>query len=274
MTSITIEAGDKTWQETVVRFGDIQFDYLNVQRDPIERKIKEMAHNWRRAGLVGIVVNRRRNGMLSCVDGQQRILSTIRRNGDDFYERVGLYDGLEIAEEAEMFELLNGIRTVMSAALHFRSAVVSGKALEIQIIDKLDALGIGYSYRGHGGDRSVVCFRAMQTVGKLGVEHFKDVMELINDAWDAEQIAIQAYWLRGVSMFIRRHQEDAPWKWDEVRSRFKTCPATVIDQMQKELRAIRKSIRPSAELALYEVLLDVYNKGRRESNRLELKRRG
>lgn len=256
---------EKDWRLVEMAFGDIQFDYLNVQRDPLTAKINAIAANWRRDGLMGIVVNRRDNGMLSCIDGQQRVLGTIKRHGPDFVERVHLYEGLAIAEEAEKFELLNGIRVSMSAALHFRAGVVAGKPLHLEIVKVLDDLQIGYSYRGHGGDRSMVCFRAMEKIGRRGIAHFRSVMELIDAAWKADQTSIQAYWLQGVSIFIQRHEKNSAWNWGEVVRRLNQVPADVIDARHKQLRLIY----PSAQLAVYHALHQFYNKGRREGNRLE-----
>lgn len=255
---------EKDWHIEIVRFGDIMFDYQNVQRPP-DAGIKKLTQGWMRAPLLSLVCNRRSNGNISCIDGQRRILATIQRHGPDYEDRVHMFDDLFVAEESLLFDLLNGERRQVNAAYRFRAAVIAERQPHLDIIKILEGRQINYSYRGHSGDRSVVCFKAMEKIGKYGIAHFRQMIELVDDVWRADQPSIQAYYLGGVSLFIRRHENDGAWSWAEVKRKLSQQSSASIVKRHEEL----KPPKTSDELAVYRALHELYNRGRQDRNRLE-----
>lgn len=172
--------------------------FPEVQRELREAWVAYLVANWDPDKLGVIHVSRRRNGVLSVVDGQHRV-AMLRAVFPDQHFKIEckVYEGLSVAEEAELFRALNNflrptrlqdylkgvvakdptitaINQIVEAA-HFKVGPATGPHT-IMAVGALQAVYFGFTFHVR-----------RKKVADSGAKPFPDLLRLvlntINEAW-------------------------------------------------------------------------------------------
>lgn len=136
------------WNTETGSFGtDAMIDKwdLNVdtsyQRNISETRIKAISSGWRWEGVGKLVVAEREDGKLFVVDGQHRLIAARKRSDVNMLPCL-VYRSNSIAEEAELFLLLNTGRGPMGALQRFKSLVITKNPIALSIKSVAEDLGL------------------------------------------------------------------------------------------------------------------------------------
>lgn len=112
------------------------------QRDRLsEVNIMAIARHWSHAACGALVANLREDGLYYILDGNHRRLAAERR-GDIVALPCRVCQGLTVPEEAALFRALNMVRTKVDAYCRYRSALVQGDALTVELNNVLTGMGL------------------------------------------------------------------------------------------------------------------------------------
>lgn len=272
MENLSDVIGDRRHYLVYLPAGTIRFDRENYQRPPVPATIKKIRDRWNWMGLGIIPVSQRDSGEFYGIDGQQRTLGTIERHGADFKMQCEAYVGLSIAEEAQMFRFINIDRRHVPIGVQFNSGHKAEDPEVLFIVEILDQMQIKHSWNpsdANSQDRMVVCWSALRDVLRAGggAGHLERVLQMIDDTWGCPHASMEALFIKGVDLLLRKHNDDPNFSVEEAVRCLSKVPATSICLQGKEIRdLVRIGKKPSAPQGIYRALHDNYNRNKR--NRL------
>lgn len=172
--------------EEVVFRDDVLLD-LSYQRQPTDvalAKFKQWNHNIK----AHLVMSRRADGSLYCIDGGHRTEGSRRYDGPTTFSAT-VYYGLTPEEEADMFNAYNNFKPV-TALQKFKSRAFSQRdevASEIQAV--LDETGVRVGYKGLmaiGKLEEIHCGMGLRIKGATYPEVTEAVLAVCINSWGYE----------------------------------------------------------------------------------------
>lgn len=189
-------------QQLTVMIEDLEVD--SYQRPIVEMVVRKITSDFDPQALGGIIVNRRQDGRMFIVDGQQRV-EALKRMGHQMAD-VLLLDGLTVEQEARLFTKLNGNRKSVEAIELFKARLSYGDPIAVEIA----AIAERYGYKiqkGYGATANgIAAVRALEIVHKAGGADLLDrTLGILRAAWDDEPEAVHRYTIAGMGAFLRRY---------------------------------------------------------------------
>jgi hypothetical protein len=252
-----------------------------VQRKLDQRRVDRLTSEWDDL-MVGIITVSHRTGPVLndpfeepvdeyvVLDGQTRVAAFRQVCGEATAQPLlaQVHTGLTLEEEAAIFLKHNNRKAVISAD-RFRIAVVAGEQWALDITKILaehnwTARGVtvdGTPRRQFGG---VVAAEKIYRLG--GYDALKHTFVTIENAWGSkDRDAVCAHTLYGIGLLHARHPElTSAQLHGFVTKLSKVSPGTFIGDVSSDKRRFSQSVQTAA----YNYVIEIFNKGRHEENRL------
>lgn len=240
---------------------------LAVQRDASIPHVDKMSGtNWQPMAAGTLVVNRRKNGEYYIVDGQHRWLAA----PDDFLFMCEVHEGLDPSEEATLFLIKNRESKKPNPKAEWKLGLKAGLPLFLDTRDVLEKYNLSLGYPPPGEDMLVI--RAISGVlavtAQSGVEVLDKTLSTLQVAFKRDVNGFDGQLIGGMARFIVKHPEvdlaKLGWKMslEDARRWVAAVHARASDQ------GLHYSGTGSRKIAAYQLILECWNKGRREENRL------
>jgi hypothetical protein len=155
----------------------------SIQREVEEPQVRYLVREWSDVSCGVLTGSRRDDGIVYLVDGQQRMTAKMRTD-PNYVFTVQVHVGLSITEEANLFVAMNKNRKAVAAFYVYRSEILNGdkSALAIQkAVTSVDAIVAPRN----GGIKRVTCISSMKRVvaRNLGPDALKFALRVYKNAW-------------------------------------------------------------------------------------------
>lgn len=242
--------------------GDLFVDD-RIQRSLDLYRVRKLAANFDDSGLGVLTVSARPGGRFHLVDGQHRHAAAMIVHGEGYLLDCRVFDGLDLAEEAKLFRLLNNTR-VPQAIDQFRVRVVEGDGSAVAINQAIERNG--WHLELTAGNGAFAAVAAAERLYRKSPEAVGDALLTVAEVWGYGQADGRLF--EAVGNVLVRYSGRID-RADLVRKLTDHAPdaASLIDRG----RAIA-NVRPCRlSEALSELIVDIYNKGRKSvsPNRLD-----
>lgn len=224
-----------------------------------------------------ISVSDRGNGTYAVIDGQHRV-AAIRRLFCDDNQMVEckIYKGLEIHQEAAKF--VGKAETLgMSPAVKFLQKV---KARDRQAV-AIDSVvrECGYKVTNYSGDGVLACVSAMRDIfqgfsGDDSVENpalLKQTLIVIRSTWGNSAAGLHSMIVSGIARLIASRAKVL--LYPDLIARMAAFPGGASGILGRA-RGLRALVGGSAPAAVADVLIDIYNKGKKQNKIEPLRKAG
>jgi hypothetical protein len=226
-----------------------------VQRPEEAKKLIDITDNFEPAALNVVSLSRRKNGVLVCLDGQHRLKAAVA-NGYDDPIHAAVFEGLTMQQEAKLFRLLNNTTKVGAMAL-FNVAVTEKQPQAIAIQAILDRHGLVMN----NGD-----FAAISTARKIvevhGVQALDWSLQVILTTWGKGKQTLDGRVLEALAMLYTRSHEIIDT--ESLTEKMTQVPQGLHGLLGKA-RTVRELKRGRIQVCLVEVLIGLYNSGKRKN---------
>lgn len=235
------------------------------QRALIPATIRKITGAFVPQALGTFTVSDRGNGTYSVIDGQHRLYA-LRKIAGDMVVYCDVYEGLSVADEAELFILLNTQRATSSVD-HFKAGREAGRE-ECTAIDRI-AGKFGYVISANKRDPGVIaCVSELVSIyrRKDGPEILEATLEIIHKAFGKNPIALERGMVGGVALLIGQYAEEL-----DAESLCKKLSKELPGQIIADGRArARSSVTVgSVPAGVAAVIRELYNKGKRNGSLLK-----
>ncbi len=255
-------------------FGMVPIPDLNVDPDA-QRKaspawVKAHVAEFDVDQLGYIVVNRRDDGKLYIVDGQNRVELMRAVGWGDQKIHAEIFNGLSQADEAELFIARDDRRSIR-AFDKFRISITAGKPVPCEIARIVKACGLTLSDSpGDGNVSAVVALEKVYTGGGIaspqeGVTALRRTLEVLRLAWGKNSYAFNGAIIHGMGLVQLRHNGTLDQAGlAAALAPFKGGPAGLLGTA----RAFKEVSGRPIHHAVASIIVEQYNK-RRRSGKLE-----
>jgi hypothetical protein len=226
------------------RFEVVPLDTLSVD-DTYQRPLTTFwAHvrdNFNPALVGTLVVSERRNGQKWIIDGQTRWAAMKEQGWETGIDESGrvlggapclVYEGLNRAQEAQLFALLQTQRRGMRTYHAFRAQLVA-KDKEAVGIAKAVA-DAGFELGVDEKPNTLQSIAALRRAYRIAPDHLVDVLGIIRDVWGTEErVAVSAQIIAGLSTFVRKQER---LDYDRLRDRLKDVTPQLLINRAAQIR--------------------------------------
>lgn len=244
---------------------------FRVQREIEPSQVKKLTRIWDDL-CVGNLTASLRDGEFWLIDGQQRVATKMQAGEPDYVFDVMVHEGLTILDEGRMFLAMNRDHKAVNSYDKYKVAVAVGENPESKVDVVVRGLGLTV---GKVSSETVVGVPAtlVRIYKAYGESILRDSLTLNERlSYNYGQSPWDAQFIEGAAIFLNRHQHDPLFRMDRLvtalRNNRKSQRVEDLVQLGR-LRAINNN---RAVGAIADVILEMYNSGLREKNRLEWKR--
>ena len=239
-----------------------------VQRQLNEPRVDKIVKDFKPQMLGLFTGSKRADGRTYILDGQHRMVAA-RRKGYDDYIATRVWEGLTLAEEAELFLDLNNTRKV-SALDKFHVRATKGDPAAVALKAALERVGLRASGQHTGGMFAAIVSleRVYQGFRSYGAEPRLDLVEavlaILTRAYGVdERKAFQANTVQGIGLILHifGKRVDA----EDLTAALRAIPA---DTLAIRGRSTKDLEGGTGAQGVAKVILQRYNKGK-SANRLE-----
>ena len=153
--------GTQSTLSSEVVVNDLMLD-LSYQRYPNEDKVNKIVKDFDRDALGVIICSAREDGSIVILDGGHRVAAMRMMGLEHTFVDCLVYFGLSVAEEANLFNLINDNRTKPKTQDLFKAKVVAEDADSVAIAKIIEKHGLFVSNKPTNNG-----FRAIGTISKL-----------------------------------------------------------------------------------------------------------
>lgn len=245
-----------------VKANDLLID-LSYQRELVDTKVNRIVREFNPKAVGVIILSVRENGDLYVIDGAHRVaaLKKLGLGNEDVNSIV--YFGLSIAQEAELFVLLNENRSKPKRSAIHKASAKAGDTASSEIEDMLSKLGLTIGDKpGHGIIRAVGLLHKVND--KISISNLEKALRILRDAFGLHSSSFQAEFIVAISMIVVKYKSI-----DESRL-VKTLSAlgqpTYLINKASNMVGIKSAL--AKQIALATFVIDAYNNKLR-ANRLD-----
>lgn len=253
-----------TARRDVVSLDDLTIDPRVQRHEGVDhRRVAEIAEKFNPLALGTITVSRRKDGSMVIIDGMHRTTGA-KQAAYSKPVNADIIDGLTLAQEAELFLLLNATKTP-SALSKFLVRAVRGEVDAVRMKDIIESHG--WTVRPVAAPGYLTAVTAVERVYRNGggtvsegahPELLDRTLEILTAAWEHDQKAVDGHLLLGVAQLIGRFGAGVDTK-KLVAEMQATRPGVVIGKA-KALRDIQGGTVPAA---VAKILAGLHNHKRR-----------
>lgn len=171
------------------------------QRDLDEGRAKRMAKSINRARIGVPVVSRRPDGKCVALDGQHRV-AALRFANDDAPLMCDVQEGLSLADEAELYLLLNSDRKAVRVFDKFKARLVAKDPVAIEISEVVKKSGLRIA-KAQGAN----CICAIQALEFAHVHHknLSSALRVLIKWSDGDPSVYEGSLIKDVSYFLSHY---------------------------------------------------------------------
>lgn len=261
----------KKYEEDIL-VSDIEIDH-NVQRDVLNmKKVERLKADWNPAAVGRILISRRKDRSLRCLDGMHRVQAW-RELSDNLGEiPAEIYEGLSLEEEAELF-LDRNAGDKPTPLDRYRVGVVGGLRIPSEVDKLIHAYGWAVSKytKGLPGDGTLNCVVALQKLyvysETQGFETnlLDSALKVIGRAWGTDQNAAQGFVITAVGRFMGEY--NGVVDFDRLVHSLREYKGGIV-QMIAAARSMANSRNWPLPSAFADLMVETYNKGLGGKSRL------
>lgn len=196
------------------------------------------------------------NGIYHVIDGQHRKAAVQALYGDEEKVPCRIFDAVEPARAAEIFDKINTNRKKPQPIDVFKTRVTAGYEVETAV-NKITQ-DSGYRVSMQHKDGMIGAVNALVSVYRsYGPKVLADTLRLIQATWGLDPNAVTAPIIRGYGAFVTEYGNKANWGRLTERVSKKYSPG----QFMGAARSAREFRRGSMADAVTYVLINTYNAG-------------
>jgi hypothetical protein len=228
----------------------------DVQRALDMRRVNDIAENLNFDALGTVTVSHRQNGSYHIIDGQHRVQAVRLVGGDDEKLLCRVFSGLTLAEEAEMFRLLNNTAKPQAADL-FRVRVVEGDPDAVAIVQIIKRHGWSV---GFGREGAIAAVAALERTYRRNPDALDHAVASITRSWGHGTPGNDGRLVEGIGMVYARYGS-AVQVADMVPrlASFAGGPGALLGRA----KGLQEMIGGNQPNAVAEIVVETYNRGRR-----------
>lgn len=231
-----------------------------IQRGLNSAKAQKINVNFDPKALNVLTLSQRKNGDLVVVDGQHRLVGVQRRTSNEGTVPCHILTGLSLAEEAELFLLLNAT-TKPRRLDKFQVSVTAGHAEALAITDI--ARSYGWEIHPNPQDGNVQSVGALEKVyalsEKLEAEpNLVQVVFMVIRGWGHNRYAMNAVLVEGIGKMVAHY--GAKVDLDRLQQKLASHPGGP-EGLLVEIRQHANVYRIHRSTAAAELVTNAYNKG-------------
>lgn len=199
--------------EIAAKFNPDQLQVLNISRrlyrvvqrsqgKPAEEQVFD--GNLSAANRVELVV----------ISGQHRLLATLKAKGEDFLLTCNVYDGLSLAQEAELFALFDEKVRPHQAYQRHRAHFFGGNPEAIAIEQVANEVGMQvYKGKTANADNNIYAVSTLYSISRNnGFDFLRRVLEIHYGAWQGMKEGYTSPLLQGTAALLRKFGAYALWR--------------------------------------------------------------
>ncbi len=213
-----------------------------------------------------VTVSERADGRYAVIDGQHRI-AAVRQLFDDDTQKIEckVHRGLTTEEEAAMFVGLNNFKRPSGVQLFLKNVIAGDpEAVEINDIVKRQ----GFRVNGAATDGNITCVGALQSIYHGFGGHkapanptlLTQTMIVVKNAWGISKDGANGSVVEGVALLIAARAKMLDYA--DLSHRLATFPGGPSGLLGRA-RGVAAVSGGRIPLAVADVIVDIYNKGRR-----------
>lgn len=236
----------------------------NYQRRLDTKKVDKIVKNFD-PGLVNVIKVSHRNGKYYVFDGQHTMEALKKRQGGkDIMVECKIFYGMTEVDEANYFAQQNGITKRVDTRDKFRALCFAGDEKALTITKIVESVGLQINLtNGSKGDNKIVAVGSLQKMyDKLGDKGFEDALSIIKNAWGGDKESLSNEILMGMTVLMKKCGDSL----DEeklIEKLSKVSPRVIIREA--------KVYKDGGDSRFAREMLNAYNKGLRESNKVEVR---
>ncbi len=268
----------------MVATGELQLD-MSYQRQPRPGRIKNLIADYDPLAAGTLIVSARADGTLYVIDGQHRLLAARALQQPRAQLPAFVVYGLTPADEAMLFQYYNHNRVAVRAHERFHALLQQRDPIAMTVKAVVEASEFHLSTLSASGRGALMCYnelldvvmRAERRYGAgTGAVLLTAALRIIQVAWDMEPPSQRGLVINTVAHFHAAFTwpPNPAYHWNEAARRFgRHLP---VERLLSSVNMARlttnggTAARVGALGTLLQVLLDAYNYGRRDRNRLML----
>lgn len=229
----------------------------DVQRSVDQRRVDQIAEALNLDALGTITVSHRKNGSYHIIDGQHRVAAVRLAGGDDEKVMCRVFDGLTVAEEAEMFRLLNNTAKPTAFDI-FRVRIVEGDPVAVAIEQILDHHG--WRLSSAPGDGCIDAVASIERIYRLDPDAVEKTMATVTRAWGRSGASRDGRVVGGIGLVYARYgvAVDVAELVNRM-ARFAGGPAGLLGKA----RGLKEMIGGQVISCVAEITVETYNRGRK-----------
>lgn len=174
----------------------IDHRYQRPEKETLIRRIAQ-SPDWEAFGAVSLY---RRNGVLVCVDGQQRIRGVLTCENPPKEIPAIVFEKTTLDQEAETYVAINVMRTAVNALEKHKGLVVAKNPAALAIERAVEKAG--YTVAGPGGGAGPRTIHAIGAIyhayTQLAEEGLVQVLVQARDSWQDDPAGISVHMIRGL----------------------------------------------------------------------------
>lgn len=226
----------------------------DVQRNLDRSRVDKIAKEFR-DDAVGVLTVSERGGALRVVDGQHRRAAAQAVRGESVSLECRVFTGLTLAQEAELFRLLNNTAKPSHLDL-FKIRVIEGDEVAQHINKMVEDLGWRVELQHAVG--SFAATAAAERVYALAPEAVYLSLEVISKAWGV--VIADGRVFEGIGKVFARYGDVV--SSDDLASRLMRHTESQ-EAVLAKAKTLASLIRTTASNAVAEIVVEAYNKGRK-----------
>lgn len=228
-----------------------------IQRPLDKRRVGKIAAELNLDALGVLTVSQRGNGDHILIDGQHRA-EALKEAGQSTHKAVcRIFAGLSLAEEAEMFRLLNNTAKPLYVDV-FRVRVIEGDPNAVDIARTLKRSG--WKISSSTGTAAFAAIAAFERIYNMDPVAAERTIAVITRAWGHDPIGADGRIVEGIGLVLARHGDAVAT--DDLIERLSKFPAGPGALLGKA-RGLKELIGSTVPRAVAEVVVEEYNRRRR-----------
>lgn len=236
---------------------------MSYQSPVKERQVRKIVNNFDPKKLHTIVVSKRKDGSLYIIDGQHRV-EALKELNILFVEAM-VHENLTVEEEAEMYYGVND-RPSKNANSKAKSRLRFKEPVAVAIDETVRSVGLKIDYEKNASSKGYIkAYDALETIYKKnGANHLGLILEIIKDSFGEETRNFQGFILRGFSKFLKVYLNKV-----DLNNLVKKLQKMGYEGFILEVNKKQGGFKSKPECLPF-VVTDIYNKGRRQENKLDI----
>lgn len=235
-------------------------DY-SYQRPLDVARVKKMASHYNQC-LVNPIKVSFRDGKYYIFDGQHTESMLVLRNGGDLDVQCNVYYGLTREEEADLFSQQTGaLSRKVETNAKMRALYVAGDVDVVELKSAVERAGFIFDFsKSKGNNKIICCSQIYKLFRKMSGSEFSDVLYILKQAWNGDADSMRGEIIGGIAILYISHK--LQFNIMHAIDAFSKVSPNAIIAAGKEFKTSDGDVR------FARALLRIYNKGKREKNRL------